>query len=622
MISIDNLTKRYGSQTLFENISVNIGRRERVGLVGRNGQGKTTLLRLIAGEEQPDTGTISIPKGYRIGYVQQHIDFDRDTVIAEAMKGLREEERDQRWKVERILAGLGFSPQDMLRHPHSFSGGYQVRLNLAKVLVGEPDLLLLDEPTNYLDITSIRWIERLLCAWPRELILITHDRSFMDNIVTQVLGIHRCRVRKIAGTTEKYYAQIAQEEEVYEKTRRNDERRRKEIEVFISRFRAKARLANLVQSRVKLLEKMGSRPKLEAIKTLDFSFRYQACSAKYLMSVHNLSFGYEPDRTLFSDLSFSIGSRDRIGVIGNNGKGKTTLLKVLAGALQPQQGQIKRHPNAVIGFFEQTTTVCFDPLRTVEEEILYSHPDVDLQMARSVAGAMLFEGDAALKKIGVLSGGEKSRVALAKLLVTPLNLLLLDEPTNHLDMASSDALLAALDNFDGAVVLVTHNEMLLHALAERLIVFQGTQPQVFEGRYQHFLERCGWHEENERRGGAAPSEPELCHSTLTKKEIRRIRSHFFVERSRVLKPLEDRIAQLEQNISAREQELADSTAAMQEATQARDASRIATIAQTIHACQSAIEHLFEELEQAIAAHEEQQSVFQKKHEEIERLGQP
>lgn len=273
MISIENISKGYGGNTLFEDTGFRLNRRERVGLVGRNGHGKTTLFRIITGEESPDTGTVIIPKNYRIGYVRQTIEFTENTVLREGMRGLRGEETDHFWKVEKILFGLGFSQADMDRSPLEFSGGFQVRLNLAKMLVSDPDLLLLDEPTNYLDITSIRWIQGFLNAWPREVMLITHDRGFMDKVVTHTVAIHRKKMRKIEGDTGKLYAQIAQDEEIYEKTRVNDERRRKEIELFITRFRAKARLANMVQSRVKTLGKMEKKDKLDELKNLDFSFR-------------------------------------------------------------------------------------------------------------------------------------------------------------------------------------------------------------------------------------------------------------------------------------------------------------------------------------------------------------
>jgi len=257
LISVEDLHKSFGSQILFEDAGFKLNSKERIGLVGLNGHGKTTLFRIIIREESQDTGTINIPKHYRIGYVRQHLNFTKDTVLKEGMTGLIAQERDHYWKVEKILTGLGFNKDDMQCHPSDFSGGFQVRLNLAKVLVSEPDLLLLDEPTNYLDITSIRWVERFLMTWPREMMLITHDRGLMDKLVTHTMGIYRKKLRKIVGNTEKFYTQIAQEEEVHEKTRVKDERRRREIEQFIVRFRAKARLANLVQSRIKTLAKTG-----------------------------------------------------------------------------------------------------------------------------------------------------------------------------------------------------------------------------------------------------------------------------------------------------------------------------------------------------------------------------
>ncbi|HQO77404.1 MAG TPA: ATP-binding cassette domain-containing protein, partial [Thermodesulfobacteriota bacterium] len=292
MISVENLSKSFGAQVLFDRVSFKINARERVGLVGRNGHGKTTLFRIIVGEEHAHEGTVTIPRDYRLGYVRQILEFSEDSVLKEGLKGLPPAEKDQIWKVEKVLSGLGFSREDQQRRPSEFSGGFQVRLNLAKVLVSDPDMLLLDEPTNYLDITSIRWVERYLSDWPHELLLITHDRSLMDKLVTHTMGIHRQKIRKVEGTTEKYYAQIAQEEEIYEKTRVNEEQRRKEIELFIARFRAKARLGNLVQSRVKTLAKMERKDRLEKIKDLEFSFRSKPYPSKYVMTVRHLTFGY------------------------------------------------------------------------------------------------------------------------------------------------------------------------------------------------------------------------------------------------------------------------------------------------------------------------------------------
>jgi ATP-binding cassette subfamily F protein 3 len=618
MIGVENLHKSFGSQILFEGASFKLNSKERIGLVGLNGHGKTTLFRIIIGEESPDTGTINVPKNYRIGYVRQNLDFTKDTVLKEVMTGLAAQERDHYWKVEKVLTGLGFNKDDMQRRPFDFSGGFQVRLNLAKVLVSEPDLLLLDEPTNYLDITSIRWVERFLMNWPREMMLITHNRGLMDKLVTHTMGIYRKKVRKIAGNTEKFYAQIAQEEEVHEKTRIKDERRSKEIEQFIERFRAKARLANLVQSRIKTLAKIGKKEKLEKLKTLDFAFRSSPFLGKHVLSVRDLSFSYDSSKPLIKDFKITISAGERICVVGKNGKGKTTLLKLLAGVLRSQSGNIVLNPGVRKGFFEQTNIQSLVHTRTVEEEILYSHSDVDRQQARNICGAMLFEGDKALKKIGVLSGGEKSRVLLGKLLTTPVNLLLLDEPTNHLDLESCDALLAAIDSFDGTVVMVTHNEMFLKILAERLIVFHNDEIFLFEGGYQRFLEKGGWKDEEEVLiSGPGKTEKDNTRIKPSKKEIRRRRSECITERSRILKPLEQRLQRTETRIEKHEKTLAELHADMQKATQASDGNRITELSKSIHRCQGEIEKLYDELVKSSGVLEAQKAIFEEKLQRLE-----
>ncbi len=618
MISVVSLTKSFGLQLLFDDASFKLNPKERIGLVGRNGHGKTTLFRLIIGEEIPDSGTISIPKHYRIGYVRQELELTKNTVLEEGMTGLLEEEQDHYWKVEKILAGLGFSKDDMQRHPAEFSGGFQVRLNLAKVLVSEPDLLLLDEPTNYLDITSIRWVERFLRKWPREFILITHDRALMDKLVTHTMGIHHKKFRKITGNTEKYYAQIAQDEEIYEKTRVKDERRRIEIEQFISRFRAKARLANLVQSRIKTLAKRGKKEQLEKLKTLDFSFRSRPLHGKYIMSAQDVSFSYDQTKPLIKNFNVTIVPKDRICIIGKNGKGKTTLVKLLAEALKPQSGKIICNPSISKGFFEQTNIKNLVDTRTVEEEILFSHADVDRQKARNICGAMMFEGDAALKNIAVLSGGEKSRVMLGKILVTPVNLLVLDEPTNHLDMESCDALLAAIDSFDGTVIMVTHNEMFLDALAERLIVFQNDSVTVFEGSYQRFLETGGWKDEAETPESAVGDEHGKEHRLKpSKKTIRRKRSEFVSERAKILKPIEQHIYRTESDIEKHEKILDELNRAMQAASQAQDGAKIAELSKSIHRCRSSIDRLFDQLEKSTGAFQKQRALLEKKFQQLD-----
>jgi len=612
MISVENLQKSFGGQQLFDSVSFKIGPKERIGLVGRNGHGKTTLLRMILGEIPSDEGAIIIPKNYRIGMVRQTLKFTENSVLKEGMKYLPADKKHHHWEVEKVLAGLGYAPEDMQRHPQEFSGGFQIRLNLAKAIVAEPDLLLLDEPTNYLDITSIRWVETFLVKWPHEVMLITHDRSFMDKVVTHVIGIHRKKVRKIPGDTQKYYAQIAQDEEIYEKTRQNDERRQKEIQQFITRFRAKARLANMVQSRIKSIQKMEKKDKLEELKTLSFSFRDQPFRGKHVLRAENLSFAYDPQTPLMENFSFSVNAVDRICIVGKNGKGKTTILKILAEKLHPATGKLAYNPNIDFGLFEQTNIQTLNPSRTVVEEISYASADISTQRARDICGAMMFEGDAALKKIAVLSGGEKSRVLLGKILAVPFNLLMLDEPTNHLDMDSCDALLTALNNFSGTIIIVTHNEMFLHALADRLVVFQSGGVKLFEGGYQQFLEKEGWREEQKEniRMPETNSAPQT--SRLSKKDNRRMRSEIIIQKSQKLKPLEVKIEKTEADIEVCEDKLDRFNHEIIQASRSKDADQIAMLSKDIHKYQLKVDKLYALLEKLYDDKDQTESYYENK----------
>ncbi len=615
MIIVDNISKSYGNQELFRDAGFRLNARERLGLVGRNGHGKTTLFRLINGEEEVDSGLITIPKAYSIGYVSQEPDFTEDTVLKEGCRGLAASERDSYWKVEKILAGLGFDLADMKKHPSQLSGGFQIRLNLAKVLVQDVDMLLLDEPNNYLDITSIRWLTQYLNDWQGELILITHDRSFMDNVVTHTMGIYRKTFRKIKGNTGKLYSRFAMEEEVYEKTRLKDEKKRKKSEEFIRRFRAKARLVGLVQSRIRTLKKQEKLEKLEKIKDLDFSFTSRPFNGKPAMNVREIAFGYEPDNHLFSDLSFSVGPYDRICVVGKNGKGKTTLLKTLAGKLDPLSGEVSRNMTARTAYYEQANINSLVGGRTVLEEILYSDPDVDQQRARNICGMMMFEGDNALKKICVLSGGEKSRVMLGKIIAAPVNLLILDEPTNHLDMEACDALLEAINDFDGAVIMVTHNEMLLHGLAERLIVFQGGRASFFEGSYQNFLETRGWNDEKAEI--VDESDEKKCDKKVDRKQKKRLRARIISEKSKALKPLENRVRALESMIVKAETRLEDLHNAIVAASQEGASAKIAGLSKKIHYYEREIEASFERLETANRENEDLKVYFEKRLDDVD-----
>lgn len=596
MIQIENLVKSYGRRVLFENVSFTVNPGERVGLVGRNGHGKTTLFRLILGEEHPDAGSIRVPSGYLIGHLSQQIRFSMNAVLAEACLGLPENEdgSDESYRVKTILHGLGFSDEMLPSHPRDLSGGYQIRLTLAKLLVSEPNLLLLDEPTNYLDVVSIRWLVRFLRNWKNELMIITHDRGFMDSVTTHTLGIHRQRVRKVAGPTAKLYEQLAIEEEHHEKTRLNNERKRKEVEVFIRRFRAKATKARAVQSRIKALNRMEVRERLAEIETLDFGFRSVEFFGKWLVDARDVRFFFRQDGpVLIDNFTMTIGPRDRIAVIGKNGKGKTTLLNLLAGETMPKAGSIHRHQNLSFASFGQTNIERLNPDATVEEEIISSMPEHDRKRARSICGLMMFEGDDALKKVRVLSGGEKSRVLLGKLLIQPVHLLLLDEPTNHLDMESTESLLDALSAFDGAVVIVTHNETILSAFPERLVVFDDARIRIFEGSYEEFLESVGWADEADQKPRAAEHRKPA--STQSKKEIKRLRAELINSRSRIVGGLDQKISGAEDEIMKLEQQIADNNAALVTASEKGDWQSTATLAQENKTAQARIEQLFAEL---------------------------
>lgn len=528
MIQVNNLDKCYGSQVIFEKAGFILNPGERVGLVGRNGHGKTTLFKMILGQDRPDSGIINIPKGYNIGHLSQHISFTGKTVLKEACLSLQNTEDgiDQTYKAEIILMGLGFTIDEFNTNPWDLSGGYQVRLNLAKVLVSDPNLLMLDEPTNYLDIVSLRWLTQFLRNWKKELIIITHDRDFMDGVTTHTMAIHRCKMRKEAGPTDKVYQQLLMEEEIHEKTRTNDDKKRKETEDFINRFRAKASKAKAVQSRVKLLEKKGQLEKLTEIKNLDFAFKSAPFTGKLLMEVKDLSFSFDFDNDytpLIDGLTFSVGKKDRIAIIGKNGKGKTTLLNLLANEIKSKTDAVCHHDQLKMSYFGQTNINRLDLNKTIEQEIMSVHPDGNRGAARKICGTMMFKGDAALKKILVLSGGEKSRVLLGKLLVSPSNMLMLDEPTNHLDMESNDSLVEAIDAFNGSVIIVTHSEMMLYALATRLIVFDDGKVTLFEGTYKEFLDSVGWKSETD--ADAARAKKTKPHTkSVNRKQLRRERA--------------------------------------------------------------------------------------------------
>jgi ATP-binding cassette, subfamily F, member 3 len=494
MIRVTNLSKHFGGHDLFDGVSLTIGSKERIGLIGRNGSGKSTFLKILLGKETYDEGQIDIPSHIKIQSLEQHLDFTQPHILSQVCLSLPPDAHGQSWKAESILMGLGFTKDDFTRAPEEFSSGMQVRLRLAQALVSEADLLLLDEPTNYLDILSLRWLERFLSGWKGTFILVTHDQTFMEKVVNQVVGIHRGKMRKMQGGAVKLMEQIKREEGVHEKTRLNQEKKDAKTKEFISKFRAGARSAGLVQSRIKSLDKQKSHKKLDKLPEIRFDFKSSVFNGSRLLQATNIDFAYEEDQPIIEKFSLGIRPKERIGIIGPNGKGKSTLLRLLIGDLPVQSGNIKSHDNLRIGYFGPSQIAGLNPRNTILEELI-GLPGAKEQQVRSVCGALLFTGDSVKKHISKLSGGEKSRVGLAKLMLEQHNFLVLDEPTNHLDMESCQVLTQSLKDFDGTVVFVSHDEKMISELATRLVIFDGGRIQVMERTYQHFLESGGWAEE-------------------------------------------------------------------------------------------------------------------------------
>ncbi len=613
MIRINNLSKCYGKQTLFENINFQMIAGEHLGLVGRNGHGKSTLFKIILGEEEADEGNITYPKNYKIGHLAQHLNFTEKTILEEGCLGLPEDEKDYQYKVEMILFGLGFSKSDMERAPSEFSGGYQIRLNLTKLLVSNPNLLLLDEPTNYLDIVSIRWITDFLRDWENEFILISHDRDFMDSVTNHTAAIHRYKLRKVKGGTEKLYSQILQEEEIHEKTRVTEEKKRKQEEAFINRFRAQASKAAAVQSRVKRLAKMPSLEQLAHLEHLEFEFQYAPIHAQNLMQVNDLTFYYDEENPLIENLSFNIQAEDRIAIIGKNGKGKSTLLNLLADELTPISGEIKRHDQLQLGLFGQTNIQRLQTNLTVEDEVYSANPNLGRTVVRSICGTMMFSGDKAEKKIAVLSGGEKSRVLLGKILAKPTNFLLLDEPTNHLDMESIETLIESIQDFPGAVVIVTHSEMILKAVATKLVVFQHGKTEFFNGNYEEFLEKIGWEEDendsvsNAKKTKKSSQEKE---SNPDKKETRKQRADLITEKAKVLNPLKQEIESLEKRIQELEEKIKTVNQELIDCSQSNQVSNFVTLSKSAKELQKEMDELYQKLELKMSQLEEKSKKYE------------
>jgi len=589
MIQLSNISKNFLTQEVFSSLSFKLNSGNKIGLVGRNGSGKSTLFKIILDEEGIDSGEVLIPKNYKIGTLRQHLEFSEKTLRDETALALSEEAKYDIYKVEKILFGLGFTHEDLEKDPLSFSGGYQIRINLAKLLLTEPNLLLLDEPTNYLDIVSLRWLKVFLRAFEGEIILITHDRNFMDSVCGFTAGIVRKELKVVTGDTYKFYAQLQANDELYEKQKLSDDKKRKELEEFIAKNKARASTAALAQSKAKQLEKMAQMTDLVFDKELEFDFSFKDTPAKVLLDVDNLSFGYKPDKILFKDISFTLQKGECLAIIGKNGKGKSTLLNTISGELTQNSGEVKSHPSTITAHFGQTNISHLHPNNSVIDEITLGNPKLPFNSLRSICGAMMFSGDSVDKKISLLSGGEKSRVMLGKILARDVNLLFLDEPTNHLDMDSIEALTEAIENFKGATIIVTHSEELLRRVANRLIIFAKDGAEYFDGSYDDFLEKIGWEEEVQEK------EVKIV-SKSNKKENKKLRSALIAERNKLTSPIKKEIDKLEKKIMDVEESLENNQEALIEASNKLDNSKVMEISKIVTAEEAEVEEKFDLLE--------------------------
>ncbi|MBT3983935.1 MAG: ABC-F family ATP-binding cassette domain-containing protein [Bacteriovoracaceae bacterium] len=616
MLSVFDLRKSYGDRVIFDDVTFALSAGQKIGLVGRNGSGKSTLFKILKGIERSDGGKMTTPKGYRLGHLTQHIHMTKPTVLEECVQALPEDQKYDHYKVEKILMGLGFTKEDFSRAPEDFSGGYQIRINLCKVLAQNPDLLLLDEPTNYLDIISMRWLKRFLKDFKGEVMLVTHDRFFMDDVCDSVMGICRRKLRVYKGNTENYYNNLLEEDEIYEKTRLNQEKKIKETQKFIDKFRAKARQASLADSRKKMLAKMEVMDGLENEKVLNFSFSYRDCPGKVICKASELRFGYDENQPLFKDLKFSLKRGEKIGIIGKNGKGKSTLLKVIAGELKAQSGEMWYHPSTKIGYFGQTNIDrLFGPHTVTEEISTAGGPAMGPKAVRDICGTMMFSGDDAAKKIEVLSGGERARVLLGKILVSSTNLLLLDEPSNHLDQESVEALTGGIKKFEGSAIIVTHNEKMLSTLCSSLIVFHRGRAELFEGTYQEFLSKWGWEEEEDLHLDVK----DIPKPTVNSKELKKSRADAVKEKNLSCKELKQKIGKIEDKICNLEEEMEQFNQKLEVASTESDGAKISELSQKIGRIQIEIGGLFEQLEQLGDDLYEKEHVFDIKIKEIDDL---
>ena len=543
MIQLSAAGKRFGPKVLFQDLDWLITSHDRVGLVGANGTGKSTLLKVLAGFEGLDYGAVNRQRGMRCGYLPQDgLSLSGRTVFAECLSVFSDVHQMQRelealaqrmgevdhssaeyqqiserfhqiqaeihsrdgYNIESevgvVLNGLGFKKEDWERRTEEFSGGWQMRIALGKLLLEKPNLLLLDEPTNHLDLETRNWLEQYLLNYPHSYVLISHDRYFLDVTVDKIAEIWNKKVWFYSGNYEKYLAQKQQRREQLEAAYRNQQEKIEQLEAFISRFRYQATKARQVQSRIKELERMEKIEIPPEEKTIHFSFPQPQASGRTVAEAKDLGKNYGP-KQVFSRADFVIERGDRIALVGVNGAGKSTLIKLLAGLEPASAGELKLGHNVEVDYFAQDQYKALDPNARLLDDLFEAAPRSTQTELRSLLGCFLFSEDDVFKTVGVLSGGERNRYALARMLLHPSNFLLLDEPTNHLDLRAKDVLLESLQKFTGTVVFVSHDRYFIDKLATRVFEIGDGRVEVFPGNYEDYL----WRKEGRSEAPAAVS---------------------------------------------------------------------------------------------------------------------